>query len=211
MDSTKTTTGYSGPYRGRNDYYRDGAHTLMFIVNFQAVVMALLTIALAVYFCSRESNDRYYAATFDGKAIPLVARSYPNMGNEAISDWAANAASEIMTFGFNDIDVRFAQSRKNFTADGWESFRKGVIQTKLDKAILDTQQISAAVPLSPPILKQVGLINGKYGWAFDVPLLITFRAGSDIRPVSKTVHMVITTVSTRENPYGVGINEWNLN
>ena len=210
MDSKKPVRGYSGPYRGKNDYYRDGAHILMFIVKFEAIVMAVLTIALSIYLCTRHNKDNYLAETVEGRVMPMISWDHPNMGRPALSDWAAKAASDIMTVGFNDVEVRFAQSRKNFTAEGWESFRKAMILSKLPEDVEKTQQIATAVPRSPPTLSMEGLINGKYSWVIDVPLLITFRAGSDIKPTPKRVHMVIEKMPTAENPNGVGISEWNI-
>jgi len=211
MDSKKTIKGYAGPYRGKNDYYRDGAHTLMFIINFQAVIMVLLAITLSIYLCTRQSHDRFFAEIADNKVMQMQSYDLPNMSKVTLGKWIATAASEIMTFGFNDADVRFAQSKNNFTPAGWESFRKAVILSKLAEEIAATQQIATAVPLSPPTLKGPYLINGTGSWVADVPLLITFRAGGDIRPIVKTVHMVIERVPTWENPTGVGISEWDIN
>jgi hypothetical protein len=213
MDAKKTVKGYSGPYRGKNDYYRDGAHILMFIVNFQAVVMALLTVALAIFLCTRHGSDRFFAETADGRTMQMESRSFPNTSTHALCAWAANTASDIMTFGFNDADMRFREhSRKYFTPEGWESFRKAMVASKLLESVEATQQIATAVPRAVPSALNEGLgANGKYQVSIDVPLLITFRAGSDIKPISKKVHMVIERMSTRENPSGVGISEWDIN
>jgi intracellular multiplication protein IcmL len=212
MADKKQTTGYSGPYRGKNDYYRDGAYMMTLVVNIQAGLIFLLTLVFSVYLCLQENHDRYFAETADGKIMPMSGLHLPNMGRMALSSWAATAASQIMTFGFNDIDTSFAQSRKYFTADGWDSFKKAVMKSKLIDSIMATQQIATAVPLTTPTLKQDGLMmDGNEGWVFDVPLLVTFRAGGDIRPSQKTVHMVIEKMPTRENPNGVGISEWTIN
>lgn len=210
MEGKKAIKGYSGPYRGRNDYYRDGSYILMLIVNFLAIVMVALTIALAIYLCTRHTHDRYFAETVDGKIMPMTALSSPNTENFALANWAASAASDIMTFGFNDFDVRLNNSRKYFTPEGWESFYNALKVSKLVEDVKKTQQIATAVPRALPELKRDGLIDGKMRWEIDVPLLITFRAGSDIRPIPKKVHMVVEKMPTRENPDGVGISEWDL-
>lgn len=183
----------------------------MIIVNFQAIVMAVLTVVLAIYLSTRHGNNRYFAETADGKVMQMEDVNLPNMSTTALCEWAATAASDIMTFGFNDIDVRFAQTRKYFTAGGWESFRKAMVASKLAENVEATQQIATAVPRSVPTALSEGLgINGKYQVHIDVPLLITFRAGSDIKPIPKTVRMAIERIPTRENPSGVGISEWDI-
>jgi len=210
MERSRLPSGYPDPDQRKNDYYRNGSRTMLRIVNAQAVIIFLLTIALTIYLGTRQNPDHYLAETSDGKVMAMTSLHLPNMGRMAISDWAAMAASQIMTFGFNDIDERFKLSRRDFTTDGWETFRKAVVQTKLIDQMVATQQIVTSVPSSPPVLKQEGLIDGKDGWVFDVPLLVTFRAGGVKMARAKMVHMVIEKMPTRENPNGVGISRWDI-
>lgn len=191
--------------------YRNGARILMRIVIVQAFILVALSVGLCFFLGTRQSHDRYFAETGDNKVMQMVALPLPNMGRATLSDWVANACAQIMTFGFNDIDERFALSQKNFTPEGWKSFRKAVMMTTLIPDILSSQQIVATVPESPPVLKSEGMIDGVYSWSFDVPLLMTFRAGSDKKSKSKTVHVVVQKVPTSENPNAVGISEWYIN
>lgn len=200
----------AGSDRKKNDYYRKASRTMMLIVRVEAAIIFVVGLLLTLYLNTRQNPDHYYAETADLKTMPMVSLHLPNMGRMAISDWAAMAASQIMTFGFNDVDARFATSRKYFTPEGWETFRKAVIKAKFVEQMLATQQIVTSVPASPPVLKQEGLIDGKDGWAFDVPLLVTFRAGGVKESRPKTVHMVIQKMPTRDNPNGVGIDHWDI-
>lgn len=193
---------------GKLAYYRDGSRALMRIVNVQAVVILALALGLAFYLGTQRSRDRFFAQMDDGKVLQMAALSSPNMGRDAISNWAASAAGQVMTFGFNDIDERFAESKNNFTQKGWDTFRKAVMNSKFVEEMMSKQQILTTVPENVPVLKKEGFVNGTYSWTFDIPLLITFRAGSVKSTRSKSVQMVIEKVSTRESPAGVGISEW---
>ncbi len=198
----------SGTVEAKSEDYYQAALFMQRVAGFEAVVICVLSVVLAVYLGNGQNQDRYMAETSDGKVMQMAALSYPNMGRMALSDWVANAASQIMTFGFNDVDVRFSESRRNFTKDGWDTFRKAIIASTVIDEIMKTQQIVSAVPESPPVLKSEGLVNGVYSWTFDVPLLITFRAGGDKKSASKMAHVVVERVPTRESPNGVGISEW---
>jgi intracellular multiplication protein IcmL len=208
MDRGIIPPGSSGPPVKEIGYYRTGFRIMMRVVNIQAVIILGLTIALSFYLGTKENHDRYFAETGDGREVPMEGLRLPNMGKMAIANWAALAAGEIMTFGFNDIDTRFAESQKKFTDKGWSDFRKAMIKSGLIDDMLKAQQIVTTVPKSPPILTEEGLINGIYSWKFDIPLLITFRSGGvkTSRPV--TVSLVIETISTHDHPDGVGISEW---
>jgi intracellular multiplication protein IcmL len=191
--------------------YRNGARILIRIVMFQAFVLVVLSILLAFYLDTRQSRDHFFAETGDNKIMQMVSLPLPNMGRAALSDWVANATSEILTFGFNDIDEKFAQSQRDFTPDGWKAFRKAVIISPLISDMLATQQILTTVPEYPPALKSEGMVDGVYSWTFEVPVLLTFRAGSDKRTRSKVVHVVVQKVPTADNPNAVGISEWYVN
>jgi hypothetical protein len=188
--------------------YRAGVRAMTQIVIIQALVIAGLTVFLFLAITGKEDNNRYFAVTSSGRKMQLQGLPLPNMGRAALSAWAAQSASQIMTFGFNDIDERFAISRKHFTAKGWESFRKAMIAAKVIEDVTKSQQIVTTVPKSTPRLISEGLVRGTYTWTFDTPLLITFRAGSAKTVRSSTVRTVLERVSTRDNPNGIGIGEW---
>jgi intracellular multiplication protein IcmL len=53
-----------------------------------------------------------------------------------------------------------------------------------------------------------GVINGRYAWKINLPMLITYESASDnIRqPVSVT--MIVTRVSTLDTPKGIAIAQF---
>ena len=210
MDCKVVFLGQPSSNSGKSDYYREGFNIVMKVVNIQAFIIFVLSVVLAFYLGTQENHDRYIAETGDGKAMRLSPLSYPNMGRDALSDWVVKSASEIMTFGFNDVNERFEQSRHDFTAEGWEDFRKAMALSNFIDSMVQAQQILTTVPESPPVLKQEGMINGRYSWIFDVPLLVTFRAGATKVSRQKTAHIVVERIPTRENPSGVGISAWNI-
>lgn len=191
-------------------YYREGFVLLMRVVNAQALVICALSVGLAFFLFTYKARDRYFAETAMEAKMQMVSLPSPNMGRDAVMNWAAQAVSQIMTFGFNDIDEKFAISRLNFTEDGWNSFSKAVINSRLIEAMTKSQQILATVPYDTPVLKKEGMVEGSYTWEVDVPVLVTFRAGGVKSMRKKVVNVVIKQVPTRESPSGMGINQWNM-
>jgi hypothetical protein len=210
MDSSGVTPEHYGADRKKNDYYRHASRAMMLIVNIETYVILTLSLLIIVFITTRQNPDRFYAETADGKTMHLVGLPLPNMGRIMISEWAAKAAGEIMTFGFNDVDARFGKSRKLFTPAGWETFRKAVVQSKLLDQMAESQQVVTTVPAGAPVLKKEGLINEKDGWEFEVPILVTFRAGGVKVSRPKTEHMIIEKMPTRDSPNGVGIGQWDI-
>lgn len=199
---------FRGTDQPSNEFYRDGYRSLNWVVGLQALVILGLTGFLTFLISIQGSRDRYFAETSEGRVMQMVSLDSPNMGRSTLSNWAANAASQILTFGFNDTEERFTQSRLLFTPQGWESFRNILVASKLLDEMIATQQILTSVPESPPVLKREGLVGGVYTWEFEVKMLITFRAAGVKVERLKMVRMVIERQPTELNPSGVGINEW---
>jgi hypothetical protein len=155
-----------------------------------------------------KNHDRFFAETVEGRQMQVAGLALPNMGKVALTNWVSQATTQIMTFGFNDIDQRFDLSRRNFSEDGWKSFQTAMLDSGLVDSVIKLQQIITAVPQAPPTIIKEGLIRGKYRWVFEMPMLITFRSGGAKQASVKNVRVVLEQVPTRDNPNGIGIGEW---
>lgn len=194
----------------KNAHDRDSFRRLVRIVNIQAAIILCLSFGLLFYMKTWVNKDRYFAEASGKQLMQIRALPLPNMGKNALSNWVSQAVTQIMTFGFNDIDEKFSVSRYNFTSAGWDSFYKAMVASKIVDSIMTAQQLITTIPMSPPVLIQEGLIKGRYSWVFEMPILITFRSGSAQKVNRKNVRVVIEPVPTGDNPNGVGISEWYL-
>lgn len=190
--------------------YRDGFYNLLWVIKVLAIGIFVMMAVLFYYITSVLPQDRYSALTgVNGDTVvPMVGLRQPNITQEALMLWAVQAASDVMTFGFNDIDKRFTQSRTYFTEDGWASFSEALGKSILLKALMESQQIVAAIPSAPPEMIFEGLFKGHYTWIVDVPLLMTIRAGAASKRDRNTVRIHIIRMPTQNNPMGIGINTW---
>lgn len=188
--------------------YRTGYQRLRRIVRIEMAVTGLLLLALLVTFWTLRAEDRFHALTSEGTVIALDGMTRPPVNQQVLFDWAANAASQIMTFGFNDYDAKLSAARDRFTDDGWLSFAQVLSQSVFFRNIVAEQQISTAVPQAPPTMFFEGVDVGQYVWIIEVPLMVTVRSGSRSRSFSQTVRLVITPVSTHINPMGIAIDRW---
>lgn len=192
----------------RNETFRDGFYMLVWISNIQIIIIAGLVVLLTLYVKTVQRTDNYFAETVEGRHMRMVGLPLPNMGRTAMAQWVSQAVTQILTFGFNDIDQRFDLSQRNFTADGWKSFRKAMIDSHLVDNIISAQQIVTSVPQGEPTQTWEGLDKGRYRWAFDQTMLITFRSGAVKTVSTKAVHVVLEQVPTADNPAAIGIAEW---
>ncbi len=192
----------------RNEFYRDGFRNMLRVAIAEAVIIVALILTFIVYTNATKPQDHYFATTADGRIMQLVPLDQPNMGTAALMSWAAQSATEVMTFGFHDYQRRMQQASRNFTRHGWENFTDALQKSRIIESIETNRQVVTAQPSSAPVLVQEGVFNGRYRWVVDFPLAVTYQAGTATRNDNLAVRLVIDRVPSLENPNGVGIEQW---
>lgn len=192
----------------RNEFYRDGYRSILRIAVIEALIILLLIGAMYFIIQVHQPENRYFATTEDGRLIPTTALSEPNLSVPALMSWSAQAATEVMTFGFNDYKRRLQESSRNFTRTGWASFSKALEKSRIIEMVEANQQVVSAAPSSAPVLVSEGLYRGVYQWEVDVPLVVTYQSGSTVRTDRLLVKLIIVRVPKLESPNGVAIEQW---
>jgi intracellular multiplication protein IcmL len=192
----------------RNEFYRDGYRRMQQIMLIEAGAIVALILVLALTIGVMKGRDRFFATTSDGRLLEMVALDQPNLPTAKVLSWAAEAATETMTFGFNDYRKRLQDSSRFFTRSGWQTFNDALSKSNLLELVTGNQQVVTAVPRSAPVILQAGLVNNVYQWQVQIPLNITYQVGSkeDNRP--QLITLVIVRVSTLETPDGIAIDQW---
>lgn len=207
VETTDTATGL-GSIVIRNDFYRDGYRTLLKIALAEAVVIIGMILVMFYVVSVNQPQNRYFATTNDGRLVPMVALSEANLSTPALMSWSAQSATEVMTFGFHDYRRRLQEASRNFTRVGWASFTSALEKSRIMEMVEANQQVVTAAPRSAPVLISEGVANGRYQWQIEIPMVITYQAGSQRRADNLIVTLLIVRVSKLESPNGVGIEQW---
>lgn len=207
-NETAAEQGRLGVVMVRNEFYRDGYRSILKLAVFQSVIiMGLIGVIFFVIHIHQPEN-RYFATTEDGRLIPMVALNQPNLSTPALMSWVAQASTEVMTFGFNDYRRRLQQASKNFTRRGWESFTQALQRSRIIEMVESNQQVVTAAPQGAPVLESEGLVQGRYQWVVQIPMVLTYQSGSKTRTDSILVTVVVVRVPRLESANGVGIEQW---
>jgi len=192
----------------RNNFYRDGYRTLKLAVFVQAI--AVLMLGGVIFYMANKENVKYvyFASTEDGRLVKMSPLSEPNLSTPALMSWTAQAVAQTMTFGFHDYRKRLQESSRFFTRPGWAKFTEALEKSSIMTTVEANQQVVTAAPRSAPVVIQEGMVNGRYEWLVEIPMNITYKAGSKIRSDAPTVRLKIVRVSKLENAHGVGIEQW---
>ena len=103
---------------------------------------------------------------------------------------------------------RLQEASRNFTRRGWESFTKALQQSRIIEMVEVNQQVVTAAPRGAPIISSEAVVQGRYQWIVELPMILTYQSGSLTRSDNVMVTIVIVRVSRLESPNGVGIEQW---
>lgn len=185
--------------------YRDGFKNLMIMVKLLALLMVAGTGFVYYYISTFVPQDSYFAVSPGGAQRRMVGLPLPNVNRDAILRWGAAATTEIMTFGFHDIDERMTRARRLFSDEGWKSFSEALGKSRSLKAMMAQQHIMTAIPMASAQILAEGIFNGDYSWIIEVPTILTVRAGSESRIIRTRLRLIIVRLPTQSNPMGIGI------
>jgi len=192
----------------RNEFYRDGFRNLIKIVILEGVIIIGLILTLIVHINNSVAYDRYFATTADGRIMQLSPLNERFLTDSALVSWVAQAATEVMTFGFHDYQRRLQQASRHFTKTGWETFSAAMEKARIIESVTAQRQVVVASPRSAPVIRQHGVAGGKYRWVLEMPLSVEYRAREQARTDNLKLTLVVERVSSLENPNGVGIHQW---
>lgn len=202
------TGGALGRVIVRNEFYRDGYRTLLKVALVEGVVILGLVIVIVAIIAAYQPENRYFATTEDGRVVPMVALSEPNLSRPAVLSWAAQSASETLTFGFHDYRRRLQEASRHFTRKGWGSFVKALQDSGMIESVETNRQVLSAAPRSAPTILSEGVLNGVYQWQVELPMMVTYQIGQQQRNVGMNVRLLIVRVPKLESPNGLGIEQW---
>lgn len=192
----------------RNEFYRDGYRLALRVAVIQSFIIFGLIGAMFFIISVHQPENRYFATTEDGRLIPMVALNQPNLSTPALLSWAAQAASETMSFSFSNYRRNLQESSRHFTKAGWESFSSALQAARIIESIEANTQEVTAVPRGAPILKYEGVSAGQYQWQVQIPMILSYVSGAKTRSDNWIITLVIVRVPRLESPNGVGIAQW---
>ncbi|MCR9192453.1 MAG: type IVB secretion system apparatus protein IcmL/DotI [Gammaproteobacteria bacterium] len=191
----------------RNNFYRDGQRKMILILLFSIVGNVILA-SMLTYVITHPPAPKYFATSINGRITPLVALNAPNQSDSAILQWANQAA--IATFSYNFVNYRseLVASSGFFTAAGWDQFISALGASNNLEAVKAKKLVVSAVATSAPVILQKGVLNGRYAWRIQMPILVTYQSASEFSQQNLNVTMLVTRVDTLNSPRGIGIAQF---
>lgn len=191
----------------RNDFYRDGQRKLIIVLLFSVLINFTLS-AMLIFIVTHPPPPKYFATSINGRITPLFPLDEPNQSDAAVLQWANQAAIAAYSYNFVNYRSELQAASGFFTADGWSQFLNALKQSNNLEAVKAKKMVVSAVATMAPVILQKGLLNGRYAWRIQMPILVTYQSASEFSQQNNVVTLLVTRISTLNSPRGIGISQF---
>ncbi|WP_088698662.1 DotI/IcmL/TraM family protein [Halomonas campaniensis] len=152
-------------------------------------------------------EPRYFAATGNGRIIPLIPLDQPVMSVADVIDFAQKATRRSMTLDFVNYREQLEDSRHYFTDSGFQSF----INSLSNSGILDSirnGRYNMNATTETGVLVQQGVVDGRRVYVVNFPLTVKLAGQTSERPDQKFLATVrVQRISTAIDAQGIAITQ----
>lgn len=191
----------------RNSFYRDGQRKLIGIMLISGLANFIFA-GILLYIITHPPAPKYFATSINGRITPLVALDAPNQSDSAVLQWANQAAIAVFSYNFVNYRSELVSASGFFTAEGWDQFISALGSSNNLDAVKAKKLVVSAVATSAPVILQKGVLNGRYAWRIQMPILVTYQSASEFSQQNLNVTMLVTRVDTLNSPRGIGIAQF---
>jgi intracellular multiplication protein IcmL len=191
----------------RNTFYRDGQRKIVFIL-LLSIIVNLLMVSFLFYLVTNPPKPKYFATSINGRITPLYSMNEPNQSDSAVLQWTNQAAIAAFTYNFVNYRTELQAASEFFTASGWTQFSNALESSNNLDAVKAKKLIVSAVATRAPIILQKGLLNGRYSWRIQMPILVTYQSASEFSQQRNVVTLLVTRIPTLNSPRGIGISQF---
>ena len=195
--------------RFRNDFYRDEYKNKAAILRVGALaLLASVLLNGALGWALVHKRPVYFAATNDGRILPLVPLSRPAMEDRSVVSWATSVATSAYSYDFVNWRNALSGLSPDFTKEGFASFIGSLKASGNLKLVSDNRMVASAVPTEAGVIVAKGLLKGVYVWKIQVPILVTYQAAKSSVSQNLLVTLLVVRRSVLSHPKGLAVAQF---
>lgn len=134
--------------------------------------------------------------------------SEAHISDKELTTWAIAAASETLTFNFNDHEKALLRAKRNFTQQGWSEFETALKKERIIEMVEANFHVVSARLKTFPNLISSGVENGTYKWVIKIPLAVEFILQERVRRSDPYITVTIIRADKSVYPDGLAIDKW---
>lgn len=172
------------------------------------IACLIMTAAVAAFVFSSNRTDLLQKTDNIGQISPLQPLPTPNLGSDAVINWAKLAVSEIFTYKFTNVRDRMNRASRYFTPEGWAGFVQSAQDNGLLRNVTTQQQFVTTVPTTAVISAEYDGDNRHY-WIVQVSILTSVYTGGAGPSTRGGLTLKIAQIPTKESwaGYAFGITQ----
>lgn len=190
----------------RNEFYKDRQRKIVLALLI-SMAINLVQMTMLVYVVTHPPAPQYFATSINGRITPLYPLDEPNQSDSAVLQWANQAAIAAFTYSFVNYRDELQAASVFFTPEGWDQFMGALKESNNLDAVRAKKLVVSAVATRAPIILQKGVLNGRFSWRVQMPVLVTYQSASEFSQQNVVVTLLITRISTLNSPRGIGISQ----
>ena len=170
-------------------------------------LIAILAVSLLLNFwlALRPVEIKYFATDSLGQIRTLTALDRPIQSKGEVVNWTTNAITQAFTFGFSNYRESFEVAKLNFTDSGWRGFQQAIEARKILSDVVENKFVTSSALREAPVVSQEGIVDGRWGWKIEVPMLVTYESANAHQTVGFLAEVIVVRRPESENPSGLGI------
>jgi intracellular multiplication protein IcmL len=190
--------------RLRNNFYRDNYRRLVSALLILLVIVIML-IGTIFYQIMNRPEPRYFATTVDGRIMQLFPLSESMLSPGELLQWAHRAAIAAYTYNFVNYRDAMQQLQNQFTPAGWKYYEDALKVSRNLEMVIAKKLVVSSVATGTPIILDQAVIDGRYSWKVQIPLLVSYQSPNEQTQKPVIVMMIISRVPTVDMPKGIAI------
>lgn len=191
----------------RNAFYRDNYRRA--VMSFLLLVIVNVVLAGAiVYKIVSPPKPQYFATTADGRMINWHPLSDPAVPDSFVTQWAANAVIQSFSLDFIHWRHQLQKASDNFTNYGWKTFLAALKKSNNLTTLSSLKMVSNATLTGAPKVLKEEIVDGRYAWKIEMPILVTYTNGTRSIPMPMDVTLIVLRVPVQDNPNRIAINNF---
>ncbi|WCB48154.1 DotI/IcmL/TraM family protein (plasmid) [Nitratidesulfovibrio vulgaris] len=208
--TTSEFTGLEQLQRGLH-HYRSVNKKLLSALVCASAIACISTLGLFII-ALQDPAVRYFAVTPDLRLQPLIPLTEPTITDAGIRSWAAEVATATLSLGFVRYRDQLSSVREHYTSESFGQLVQSLESSGNLQFIIDKRLNASAIPLSPPVIVNSGILQGTYTWQIEIPVRIAYESShGNVSMQNNTVVMRVIRVPSTKHPRGIAITQFILN
>lgn len=191
----------------RNAFYRD---------NYRKAVLALLLLigincllaGSIFYQWTHPPQPQYFATTADGRMITWHPLTDPVVPDSYVLQWSANSIRKAFSLDFIHYRQQLQDASNSFTPSGWQYFLQALQKSDNLQTLINLKMVSNATITGAPQIVQKEIVDGRFAWKIQLPILVTYTNGKRSIPTPLIVTLIVVRMPVQQDPDRIAINNF---